>query len=388
MATALFILDDPSIFIEDSVSRARMRAYAKEIGTLHVLSHGVASDSHEDFGDGTSLSLYSVDSRKLSGMKPFLFHTLLKRAQTLVSEKNVEIVSVQNPFEYGLVAMKAIQGTKVKLYVQVYTDPFSTWFTRVKVIYSSEVKMPAVNRVRQSITDRVLPNAHGVRVVSKRAQDSLIARYGSRIPTPKLIPVEVSTELPPMIPLPERPFTFTLLAVGRLEPEKRIQDILLALAKIRRNYPSVGLIVVGEGSQRKNLEGYAKKLRLGKSVQFLGHVDGAWGMMRSAQAYIQASGYEGYSRTLLEAALARVPIITTDVGIVGEVFRGYEDVLSVPPGDPAAIANFIIRLVEDNEARTQLVINAEKTAREHLANVHASPADIARELRSMIEKTP
>jgi glycosyltransferase involved in cell wall biosynthesis len=381
---ALFIVNEPAIFNAESRAREHMRAYAREIGTLHVLSRGSGPDYHEDLGDGKSLTLHAVDWTKWSGKPPFLFRTLRACAQKIIRDEHIEIVSAENPFEYGLVALRAIQGTNAKLHIQVYTDPFSQWFTRVKIIYSSEVKMPAINRVRQSIANKVLPKANGIRVVSKRVQESLIARFGNRIVTPHVIPVEIPTEMPPQLPLPPHTSTFTLITVSRLEPEKRIQDILLALAKIRRRYPSVGLVIVGEGSQRKNLENYAKKLGVVENVLFAGHVDNAWGMMRSAQAYIQASGYEGYSRTLIEAALAHIPIITSDVGLVGEVFRGYEEVLSAPPGDPSALATAIIGLIEDNEARTQYVINAEKAVRDYLANTHVSPVDIAQDLRNTL----
>src|SRR5690606_9973815 len=104
------------------------------------------------------------------------------------------------------------------------------------------------------------------------------------------------------------------------------------------------------------------------------------GLMRSAQAFIQASAYEGYGRTLMEAALARVPIITTDVGIVGEVFAGYDDVLAAPPGDPAALATHIMGLIEDQAARRMLVIGAEEAARRHLPAFAGYPRPVIEDL--------
>ena len=384
----LFISNDPSIFEDTSPARGRMRAYAKEIGSLHIISQSKTSEvMQEEIEGGATLSLYPIHIKMKLGRRYFLFKQIIKRAKEIITTEGIQIVSAQDPFEYGLAALKAIEGTNVKFHVQVHTDPFSRWFTHVKIIYSSEVKMPLINRVRQRMADKVLPRAHAVRVVSKRVQESLVARYGNRIPIPVVIPIAVSADIPPAMPLPPHNFTFALITVGRLEPEKRIQDSLRALANISLRYPSVGMFVVGEGSERKNLEDYTKRLGLTSKVHFLGHIDNAWGMMQSAQAYIQSSGYEGYSRTLLEAALARVPIITTDVGIVGEVFKGYEELLSAPPGDPSNLAAHIVGLVEDNEARHQFVINAEKAARDHLASVHTSPADIAADLRRLVENT-
>jgi len=240
--------------------------------------------------------------------------------------------------------------------------------------------MPFLNRWRRSIADRVLPEADGIRAVSKRVKVSLVARYGFRIPEPSVIPITVDVTVPTLMRLPEHQFTFTLIAVGRLEPEKRIEDILAALKLVAKQYPMVGLFIVGEGSERGRLERMARHLGLGDKVIFLGERPDVRALIASAQAFIQASAYEGYSRTLIEAALAKVPIITTDVGIVGEVFKGYEDVLSVPVADPTALSLHIVGLIEDNAVRHQLPIHAKAVALAHLTSVGDIPSRIALDL--------
>ncbi len=58
-----------------------------------------------------------------------------------------------------------------------------------------------MNYVRRKFADRVLPKAHGIRTVSKRVKDSLVARYGNTILEPTVIPVAVDSMLPPRVPL-------------------------------------------------------------------------------------------------------------------------------------------------------------------------------------------
>ena len=323
----------------------------------------------------------------MHGRKPFVFLKILTLARRIIRNEQIQLVSAQDPFEYGWIAMKAVQGTGAKLHIQIHTDPFSRWFTKVKILYSTQVRMPSINKVRQRLADTVLPQADGIRVVSERVKDSLTKRYGNRIPVPTVIPVVVSADVPPPVALPPHDFSFVLIYVGRFEPEKRIEDILRALAQIHHQYPSVGFIAVGGGKEQVKLEAYTKRLGLEKNVQFHPYTNDAWGYMQNANAYIQASGYEGYGRTLLEAALAHIPIITTDVGIVGEVFKGYEDVLPAAPGDPSSLVAHIRGLVEDNAIRRQLADNAEKAARLHLAQVHNSPVDIAEDLRRSLLTT-
>ena len=372
----LFISNDPTIFDAASVARARMRAYAAAIEELHILSSASRGAREEQDGN---LFLHPIHTSRI-----FRVHTLTKRAHALILEKGIEVVSAQDPFEHGLAALRAVRGTQAKLHIQVHTDFLSSWFVRSGNWRSPRVRMPLLNRYRRTIADRVLPLADGIRVVSERIKASLVARYGSRISEPMVIPVAVDTVVPVLVRLPEHSFTFALIAVGRLESEKRIEDILAALKLVAPQYPMIGLFVVGEGRERARLERMTRSLGLADKVIFLGNRPDAWGLMQSAQAFIQASAYEGYGRTLIEAALARVPIITTDVGIVGEVFKGYEDILAVPVADPTALSLSIVGFIEDNGVRQDLPRHAETVARAHLAGVGDIPARIVEDLSRVL----
>lgn len=373
----LFISNDPTIFDATSATHARMRTYAALIGELHIVS-SAKPNAHEE-QDG-NLFLHPVHAWKI-----FRVRALTLRAHTLILEHGIEVVSAQDPFEHGLAALRAVQGTNAKLHIQVHTDFLSPWFMRSGNWRSPSVRVPFLNRWRLRIADRVLPASSGIRTVSQRVKASLIARYGDHISEPSVIPVAVDPVCPSPVRLPMHPaFTFALIAVGRLEPEKRIEDILLALKLVSGHYPMVGLFIVGEGRERGRLERMTCRLKLEDKVIFLGDRLDARALMTSAQAFIQASAYEGYGRTLVEAALARVPIITTDVGIVGEIFKGYQDVLSVPVADPTALSLSIVGFIEDNTVRQELPRHAEDAALAHLTSVGDIPARIAADLSKLI----
>jgi len=376
----LFLGSDPSLFDRESAAHARMCAYADAIGDLHILS-GARKNTHESFAttNGT-LTLYGIHAPKLC--LPFL---LSHKARKIIISNNIEVVSAQDPFEHGQAAMNAVRGTAAKLHIQIHTDYLSRWYLQGKIFRGATVPVPVLNRLRRKIAEKVLPQADGIRVVSDRIRQSLLTKYGATIPVPAVIPISVEAVTPQPIALPAHQFTFALVAAGRLEPEKRIEDVLYAIARIVAEYPSLGLFIVGNGSERKKLDRMAAGLGIRDRVIFLGERgQDAPGLMASAQAFIQASAYEGYGRTLVEAALARVPIITTDVGIVGEVFKGYQQVLSAPVGDPAALATHIAGLIEDAQVRKSLVLEAEKAVREHLAQFEDVPLLVAADLKSLI----
>lgn len=369
---ALFISNDPTIFDEASATRARMRAYAAAIGELHIVSPANKEAHYKQEGN---LFLHPVHSWKILRVR-----ALHKKAHALILEHAIEVVSAQDPFEHGLAALKAVTGTEAKLHIQVHTDFLSPWFIK------GSRRSSFLNRRRRSIADTVLPKANGIRVVSERIKKSLIAQYGSRIPEPSVIPIAVDANIPKPIALPAHQFKFSLLSVSRLEPEKRVEDILVALSIVRSQYSMIGLFIVGNGSERKKLEKIVQNLGLNENVIFLGERPDARSLMASAQAFVQASAYEGYGRTLVEAALAKVPIITTDTGIVGDIFKNREHLLSVPVADPKAISQAIAEIIEDTILRQELPIAAQDAARAHLASIGDLATRVSEDLAEVKEK--
>lgn len=360
---ALFVSNDPSIFVEGSSTRARMRAYATVLGELHIVS--AAPGGSVKIIEG-ALTLHPYRGGKLG-----LFLFLPSLARHIIRTHGIEVVSAQDPFEHGWAAREAVRGTNAVLHIQVHTDFLSPWFTR------GPLRIAFLNRIRQFLAGRVLPHAKGIRVVSARIRNSLLSRFGVRIVEPRILPIEVKSVVPENVPLPKRSFSFTLITLARLESEKHTEDLLDALALV--GDVSIGLVIVGEGSERARLTAYAKKLGLEERVLFMGWQEGnVLGLLASADAYIQASAYEGYGRTLIEAALAHLPIITTDVGIVGDVFLGNRDVLIAPVAAPDVLASHIRLLTKDQGLRTELSDSAEKTARAHLAT-YADGASLQRD---------
>jgi glycosyltransferase involved in cell wall biosynthesis len=375
----LFVSNDPTVFDATSATRKRMCVYAALLDELHIVSPAGKGARVERDGN---LFLHPLHSWKL-----FRVPSLISLSRALILEHGIEVVSAQDPFEHGFAALRAIRGTKAMLHIQVHTDFLSPWFVESDTLNIPNIRMSLLNGCRRIIANRVLPAAGNIRAVSNRVKTSLMARYGSLIPEPLVIPVAVDDVVPAPARLPPHAFTFALIVVGRLEPEKRIEDILIALKIVTIKYPMIGLFIVGDGSERRRLGKIVRSLGLTDKVIFLGERPDARALMGDAQAFIQASAYEGYGRTLIEAALAKLPIITTDVGIVGEVFKNYEDVLATPVVDPVALSISIVGLVEDNAVRQKIRINAEIRARAHLASGGDLPSRICADIARTLERS-
>ncbi|MFZ1987945.1 MAG: glycosyltransferase family 4 protein [Minisyncoccia bacterium] len=363
---ALFISNDPNIFDPQSAVRARLRDYAAAIGELHIISAGKREAQEEQ--DGV-LHVYPV-----SGFIVFRIFAIVRKARAVIRARSIDVVSAQDPFEHGWAAARAVLGTTARLHIQVHTDFLSPYFA----------KESYKNRIRVRMATRILPRAYGIRVVSERIKQSLIARYANRIQEPVVIPIAVSLSVPTSTPLPPHSFSFALIAVGRLEKEKRVFDLLEALSLVRTKYPNTGLFIVGDGKERAALVRRARALGLSGNVIFLGNQPNARVFLAHAHAFVHASAYEGYGLSLVEAALAKVPIVTTDVGVVGEVFTAGSDVLASPVGDIQGVASNIVRLIEDNQLRRVLMLSAYDAVMRHLGAQTDQPVRIASDLASVL----
>lgn len=139
---------------------------------------------------------------------------------------------------------------------------------------------------------------------------------------------------------------FVWLAVGRLEAQKDYPTMLQALAATRRQSVTPLLWVAGAGPEREALERQRAALGLpAEQVRFLGHRGDIPALMAGADGYLMSSAWEGLPMVLLEAAVARLPRVATDVGGNGEAVEAGVDGLLVPPRRPDALAEAMLRVM-------------------------------------------
>ena len=145
-----------------------------------------------------------------------------------------------------------------------------------------------------------------------------------------------------------------LLFVGRLVPYKGVDVLLEAM----RDVPAVALLV-GEGPQRAALRRQADTLGVADRVRFLGEVsdDELAALYRACDLFVLPSvtRQEAFGVVLLEAMACGKPVISTDlVTGAGWVNVDRETGFVVPPRDPAALHDAIVRLVADPDLRSSM----------------------------------
>lgn len=111
---------------------------------------------------------------------------------------------------------------------------------------------------------------------------------------------------------PDRTATMsTLLAIGRLVPEKGFDILLDAFAALPRPFRSVELTIAGSGPELSRLQNQATALGIADRVFFAGHVPDPVIRFRNTSAFVLSSRTEGLPNAMLEAAAAGLPIVAT-----------------------------------------------------------------------------
>jgi len=145
-----------------------------------------------------------------------------------------------------------------------------------------------------------------------------------------------------------------VLFVGRLRAYKGLHHLLQAMTRVEAN-----LVIVGDGPERRRLEGLGRRLGIGHRVHFTGHLTDRLlpAAYQAADAFVLPSHLpsEAFGLVMVEAMASGLPVVCTELGTgTSVVVRHGETGLVVPPADPDALAQALGRLVSDDRLRQRL----------------------------------
>jgi glycosyltransferase involved in cell wall biosynthesis len=126
-----------------------------------------------------------------------------------------------------------------------------------------------------------------------------------------------------------------LLSTSRLVAQKGIDVAIRALPELPADRV---LVVLGEGPDRPALEALARRLGVAGRVFLPGRVPDVSAWLRRAEVYVHPARWEGFGLGVLEAMLAGLPVVASNVSSLPELVLDGETGVLVPPDDPGALA--------------------------------------------------
>jgi glycosyltransferase involved in cell wall biosynthesis len=215
----------------------------------------------------------------------------------------------------------------------------------------------AVNRQSRPLCDAVI-------TVSREVHQAEIQRSGTDRAKVVMIPGGVQVEEflePDKVAMEQIKADWDLQSnirligtVGRFVPPKGYSHLLDALHTANAQYPGVRSLLVGDGPLRAAMETKAEALGLLENVIFTGTRRDIPEILALLNVFVLPSLWEGLPIALLEAMAAGLPVVATAVGGTPEVVIDGVTGFLVPPRDPEALADAILRLLRDPDLRQRM----------------------------------
>jgi glycosyltransferase involved in cell wall biosynthesis len=137
--------------------------------------------------------------------------------------------------------------------------------------------------------------------------------------------------------------------VCALRPQKALDVLLEAAAKLSGDLAALRVLIVGEGPERARLEQRIAELDLGGTVMLLGQRNDVPDLLGAIDVAVCCSDFEGTPLSILEYMEASLPIVATRVGGIPDLIEPEVEGLLVEPRDPDGLAAAIARLLTDRE---------------------------------------
>jgi L-malate glycosyltransferase len=283
---------------------------------------------------------------------------------------------------YDLEALRAalslrrfLREQKIQI-VQTFFESSDLWaglvvktLSRTKLIWSRR-DMGILRGLKHQVAYRLLANMPDmVFAVSGQVRQHCIEV--DRIGADRVLTVYNGLDIPEELqpPLPPKPAGhFRITTVGNIRRVKGHDIFIRAAAVVLQRFAHASFSIAGEVLETDyfdELQGLVEELRLSERFHFVGGVANPREHLRSADLFVLPSRSEGFSNAIIEAMAASLPVVATEVGGNAEAVRDRLTGFIIPPEDPGALADAMIRLLEDPVAARRMGAAGKEVAAAH-----------------------
>ena len=325
--------------------RARMRAYAKFLDELFIVVHTLKKTGFQPTKLSDNVTLIpSKGSGKISS-----FYNLLKISSSLCSRHNIDIINAQEPYYMGVIGVYLKRKFGPKLITAVLGSNVydQHWLSESKL-----------NQLKSTVGRFVFKHSDYIQVDGSLTERELIDKG---IPKDKIfrkpiVPMNVGEQFVFNSHIIRKrllcdKFDKILIYVGRIEKQKNIEGLIKIMPGVLNFNPRVLLLIIGEGREKAKLEKLTKGLGINGHVIFFGEIPHKYILdyYAASDIFVLPSRYEGFSRSLMEAAISGKAIVTTNVSGVSDLIIDGESGFIVGVKNMKDFQEKIIQLLLDEQ---------------------------------------
>ena len=281
--------------------------------------------------------VHYVDGFERLGRFRYLLHA--RRVRRLVRHLDPDLLHALHLTSYGFLA--ALCGVRPTL--------TSVWGTDV-------LEAPGWSPLHYLLTRYALAKADHITATGLRLA-SVTLRYAPRAKPVTVVPYGVDlARFQPLARNGARPSEVVVGSVARLSPEKGLDVLLRAAARLIERGTPVRVVLAGDGPWRVRLRRMAERLGIAGRVDFRGELphEQVPALLAELDIFVLPSRAEGFGVAALEAQAMELPVVASRVHGIPDVVEDGRTGLLVPPGDEQALAEAIGRLAGDAGLRAAI----------------------------------
>lgn len=340
----LMLSTDKNIFRDGHPSQERMKDYGGLVGELHIVIYTAKSEKLKTKNIKENVFLYPT--RTPFGLFCFYLFNVWSISRRIIRKEHGWLVTAQDPFETGLAGYLVKRFYNARLQIQIHTDFLSPYFGQESFR----------NKIRVILGKRIIKEADGLRVVSERIKNSLVAS-GYALKPITVLPIvydmdrfsknSIKTDLHSKYPRYEH----IILLASRLTIEKNIGLAIKAMKAVVADCPKTLLLIVGDGPEAKKSKLLTIRYSLQTNVIFEPWTNDIISYYRTADIFVLTSNYEGGARAPAEAVASGLPVVMTDVPPARETVIDGQNGFVVPVNDYRQLADRLIELISNESKR-------------------------------------
>jgi glycosyltransferase involved in cell wall biosynthesis len=284
----------------------------------------------------------------------------LRRLATIVRERNVNMLVALNLYSglYAVLTRLLCKQLRLRVAVSVNTTDFATRKEALQMLIYRQVLRRADTLVFGAERQRRLwCSRYGL---DGRPDKSIVLYNGvdtSEFSKGSVVPAT----------LREPPGRVMLGTVGAFRIGKAQIDLVRAVHQLVVRGADVGAILVGDGSQRPQIEREIQRLEVNGRVRLVGEARDVRPYLAAMDVFVLPSvAVETFSNAVLEAMSMSCPVVVAQVGGMDEMLQ-FGGGMMYPPGDVRSLCDALMPLIEDAGERTRLGAEARQVAEKHFS---------------------
>lgn len=367
-ARILFFTKDESVLLEGSETFKRITDLRHTFAEVHVvllnsLPPNEASPILRLFDTVWLYATQSTSSWKMS----MDAYKLAEQQLVFSGGFRADIIIAEDTFEAGLAGWFIAKKHERPIQLHVYDDFFDAEYVATlehPTLYTWATHY-VINHV-SSIRTRTEPQRLAAIAINKKLRDDaeLFPSYYNLTAWRDFMPTFSLYERYPQ-------FKFIILHISLMHTSSHTYEVLLATSALLRRYPTVGLVIVGNGPLRTQLEKQAIALGLQNQIEFEPMPAEVLSHLKSANVLIHISDDATEDDVILSAASVKIPLVANKNSIAGKLFVDRETARLCDPSDIACVTESINMYLSDNRARTAFALGAQDAVFERIEQDYA-----------------